>query len=111
MTSPQDAPREVLIAFVNAVEGKEDEFNDWYSGTHIPEILRLPQFAGAQRYEVADAPSPVAPFRYATVYEVSGSAVDARNALFGGDFTPTTAQDGTQLIVAALTPLGPPHTP
>ena len=28
---------------------REDEYNDWYSGTHIPEVLAIPGFVAARR--------------------------------------------------------------
>jgi hypothetical protein len=31
---------------------REDEFNDWYDNTHIPEILAVPGFVSARRYKV-----------------------------------------------------------
>lgn len=29
----------------------EDEFNDWYDNTHIPEITAVPGFVSARRYQ------------------------------------------------------------
>jgi len=31
---------------------REDEYNDWYTGTHIPEVLAVPGFVSARRYKV-----------------------------------------------------------
>jgi hypothetical protein len=32
----------------------EDEYNAWYTGTHIPELLAIPGFAAARRYKAPD---------------------------------------------------------
>lgn len=100
----QSTDKEILIAMVNAVDGREDEFNDWYSGEHIPQVLDLPGFVSAKRYEVADTPEASAGFRYATLYEVEGSALEARNQLFTGNLGSNEAMDSTQLLMAAFVP-------
>lgn len=38
-----------FIALSNAVEGREDEFNDWYDNRHIHDVLTIPGFKQAQR--------------------------------------------------------------
>jgi hypothetical protein len=38
------------VVFTNAVPGREEEFNDWYSNTHIPDLLRVPGIQAAQRF-------------------------------------------------------------
>lgn len=102
MSQPEN--KEILIAMVNAVDGRENEFNEWYSGEHIPQILDLPGFVSAQRYEVADTPEAAAGYRYATVYEVEGSALEARNQLFTGNLGSSESMDSTQLLMAAFVP-------
>jgi hypothetical protein len=50
---------------------REDEFNEWYSHTHLPEILAVPGFVSARRYKVhdpADGGPPAHP--YLAVYEI-----------------------------------------
>lgn len=56
-----------MIAQTTPVEGREKEFNDWYDNVHLAEVLELPGFEAAQRYEVA---SGKAPFAYYAVYTV-----------------------------------------
>ncbi|UGQ12448.1 hypothetical protein LO772_02200 [Yinghuangia sp. ASG 101] len=52
---------------------REDEYNAWYTGTHIPELLAVPGFVAARRYRLrrrdgvdADPELPV----YLAVYEL-----------------------------------------
>ena len=30
----------IQVVFSNPVEGKDDEFNDWYDNVHIPDLLQ-----------------------------------------------------------------------
>ncbi|WP_394554823.1 hypothetical protein ACDF64_08475 [Agromyces sp. MMS24-JH15] len=98
--------REALLALVNPVEGRDDEFREWYWETHVPEVLELPGFVAAHRLRLAEEPGGAAPFRYATVYEIEGSAVEARNRMFGAGLGMSDAMDLTAMIVA---PYGPAH--
>ncbi len=34
--------------------GREKEFHDWYNKIHIPDILKIPGFKHASRYEIKD---------------------------------------------------------
>jgi hypothetical protein len=38
-------------------EGQEDDYNKWYSGTHIPQILDIPGFVAARRFRVSGSPT------------------------------------------------------
>ncbi|MFT4259382.1 DUF4286 family protein [Microbacterium sp.] len=105
MTDEQ--PREILLALVNSVEGQDEEFNDWYTNVHIPEVLAVPGFVSAQRYATSAEGETAAGFRYATVYEVEGSALQARAALFSaglGEVSPSIDLEG--MVFAAFSPLG-----
>jgi len=43
----------VQVVFSNPVEGKEDEFNEWYDNVHVPELLAVPGMVSATRYAPA----------------------------------------------------------
>jgi hypothetical protein len=51
---------------------REDEYNQWYDSTHVPDVLKVPGFVAATRYKVADTQfGPVdTPGRYIALYEV-----------------------------------------
>ena len=51
----------VLVVLANSVESREDEFNDWYSGVHVPEILALPSFLSARRFRTGSSRSDEQP--------------------------------------------------
>lgn len=59
----------------NAVEGQDDDFNEWYTGIHLREILETDGFSTGQRFKLVSnarmtGDSPDAPFQYLTLYEV-----------------------------------------
>ena len=68
-------PKGVLLVLTNPVSAeREAEFNDWYTNTHVPEVLEVDGFVAATRYRVSDQqmmPSAEPPaFRYLSIYEV-----------------------------------------
>jgi nicotinamidase-related amidase len=49
------------------VSDEQDAFDDWYSNTHVPEVMACPGFLSAKRWQLADG-SP----RFLAVYELEG---------------------------------------
>jgi hypothetical protein len=45
---------------------REDEYNQWYSHTHLPEILAVPGFTAARRYKAHNGANQ----EYLAVYEI-----------------------------------------
>ena len=68
-----------FMVFANGVEGREDEFNDWYENTHLGEVLQVPGFVSAQRFQLLGDPAGGA--KYLAVYELSGDPQKALAAL------------------------------
>lgn len=67
------------LVLSNPVPGMEDEFNEWYSGRHVHEILRVPGYVSAQRFRVtrhrlggSASSGMLEPFQYLALYEVEG---------------------------------------
>lgn len=67
--------RHVLVAFSNAIPGKEAEYNEWYSKQHIPDVLQIPGFISARRYSLSDCQLPGMSFdrKYLVVYEIDAN--------------------------------------
>jgi len=47
----------VLIVQTDPAAGREADFQSWYDGVHIPEILATPGFVHGTRFRRVDAPS------------------------------------------------------
>jgi hypothetical protein len=66
------------MVYSNPIEGREDEFNEWYDTVHIPEVLATPGMVSAQRCDLkvtetsTMAGSEMSPdkHRYCVIYEL-----------------------------------------
>ena len=73
--------RDLILVFSNPVEGREDEYNDWYDGVHLADVARVPGVRSASRFEYQPTsfgnatPAPTA-HRYLAVFEVDGDGED-----------------------------------
>lgn len=65
LTHPQDPTREA-------------EFNEWYSGNHVPDVLNAPYWREAVRYRRAKAPVGEIP-PYLALYQVDNPDVESAN--------------------------------
>ena len=54
---------------------REDEFNDWYDGVHVPELLSVPGFRSARRFRRVGS-GDEGP-EYLAVYEIEADDVAA----------------------------------
>jgi hypothetical protein len=55
---------------VDIVPEKEQEFNEWYTRVHMPQILACPGFVSARRYRAIEGSQ-----RYFTIYEIKEPSV------------------------------------
>ena len=74
-----EAQTTTFLVFSSAIEGREDEYNNWYETIHMAEVLALPGFVSAQRYQVADDGTGGA--KTVAVYELVGDPQAALAAL------------------------------
>lgn len=90
--------RYVFVVLTNASGGRDDEFNDWYNGRHIPDVLQIPGFVAAQRFRLADAQmnDMSSPWRYLALYEIE-------TADLAGALKELTARVGTPAMVMSDT--------
>lgn len=68
-----------LVAFSNAAEGREDDFNQWYEGQHMPDVLAIPGFVSAERFTCVGE----GPHKYMAVYEIETDDFAGMMAEFG----------------------------
>ncbi len=64
--------RYVLVVYTNPVEGREQEYNDWYDKRHLADLRALPGVVAARRFTLAQAQVAEAPqaYRYLALYEI-----------------------------------------
>jgi hypothetical protein len=71
---PFGPPGAVFLVFSDPVPGREDEYNAWYQGAHLEDVLAVPGFVAARRYAVTDVNMLgrewVVPSKYLCVYEL-----------------------------------------
>lgn len=97
--TPDCAPDErvLFIVLTNATPGDDEEFNRWYTGTHIPDVLDVPGFVAAQRFRFIDHPALQGnPFGYGALYEIRADMTEAALTQLG-------ARAGTERMVISPT--------
>ncbi len=45
-----------FVVLTNSVEGKDAEFNDWYTNRHLADVLDIPGMVAAQRFKSVGPP-------------------------------------------------------
>lgn len=90
----------VFVVLTNPVDGREEEYNEWYSNKHLAEVVALEGFATAQRFTLADpGRARDAPYRYAALYEAEeGRTEVAAKALA------SATKEGRIVVSDALSP-------
>lgn len=58
-----------FVVLSNPVRGREDDYNEWYNGRHLADVLAVPGFVGARRFKLAK-PNAKAPHKYLALYEI-----------------------------------------
>ena len=72
--------RYLLFAFSDCRDPeREDEFNDWYSNTHLPDMLEVPGMISATRWMSAENMEGEKR-KYLALYELEADSVDDFNA-------------------------------
>jgi len=80
----------IMVAFSNPVDGKEDEYNEWYANVHLKEVVQVKGFKSAQRLRLADAQMMEGQaHKYLVIYEmenedVAGTVANLQAAIGGG---------------------------
>ena len=80
-----------LIVYTSPAEGREDDYNAWYDGTHLQEFSALPGVISGRRFKVAGDGN-----LYAAVYELSAHPDEVMAAMNAG------VKDGTVRMTDAL---------
>ena len=63
--------KSLIFVLTNPLPGKEDEFNEWYTNTHLPEVVAVKGYISARRYKLSkDQMFADQRYRYMVIYEV-----------------------------------------
>jgi hypothetical protein len=98
--------KSILLVMTNPVEGREDEYNEWYDEVHLAEVVALDGFAGARRYKLSPVQREgVEPTHaYLAIYELDCEAAEAFAALDeavgGGRMVVPPVLDATTTLLA-----------
>ena len=101
-----------LVVFTNAVEGQDDDFNDWYQNTHLKQIVSIKSFVQAQRFrfDTNIVPGSPNPARYMAIYDIEtddiGAALGAMNDLAASGRMPLPASMAQPIIGAVYEEFG-----
>jgi hypothetical protein len=57
-----------LVVMSNPVEGRTEEYNDWYTNQHLADVLRVDGFKAARRFQISEGFS--GPHAYMALYEM-----------------------------------------
>jgi len=61
-----------FLVFTRPVPGRDEEFNRWYTGTHLPDMLKIEGFILGQRFRILRIqPALSSPsWEYAAIYSI-----------------------------------------
>lgn len=59
-----------LVVFSEPFEGREDEYNEWYTGRHLADICALEGFTAAQRFKLHSVSMGTQLNKYMAIYDV-----------------------------------------
>ena len=64
--------KHVFVVFSNPVEGREDEYNAWFTDVHLQDALKIPGIIAAQRFKLSDVQrnTPPFPWGYLALYDI-----------------------------------------
>ena len=102
--------KHIFLVLSNAQDGADEQFNRWYTETHLGDIVALPGYSAAQRFKLSETqltPGEL-PYRYLAIYEVDaedvGSAVEAMRS-GAGRMVIDPALDRSRTVAWFYTPI------
>jgi hypothetical protein len=60
----------LMVVTSGAKEGRDDEYNAWYDGTHIHDICAIPGVKSGRRYDAIPTTPHPQPAPYLAIYEI-----------------------------------------
>ena len=66
-----------FLVFSNPLDGKEDEYNDWYTNVHLKEVVAIEGFKSAQRFVLTkEQQNANQPHKYLAIYEIENQDIE-----------------------------------
>ena len=70
-------PRYKLIVMTRPVEGREQEYNEWYQGMHLRDLVSIYGVKSAQRFRLSrTVVADRGPLPYLAIYEIETDDID-----------------------------------
>ena len=68
-----------FVVYSNPVEGREQEYNDWYSNQHLKDLLAIPGVISARRFKLSATQIHEAaqPYQYLAIYDIEADDVQS----------------------------------
>lgn len=118
------AADDVMLVFTNPVVDREDEFNEWYDTTHVPDVLAVPGVVAAQRYTLAEVRTselgdlaailPPPEHRYLALYRLERDANDVMKDFLArvtsGEMLLSDSLDLASIRLSVWSPIGRERT-
>jgi len=104
--------KHLVLVLSNPIKGQEEEFNRWYEGLHLDEVLATTNWKSAQRFVLKDQLWNKSAHNYLAMYEVE--ADDPKDVLRQLNATRTERQQSTSIdidktAVWVFSETGPKH--
>jgi hypothetical protein len=102
----------LMVVMSNAVPGREDEFNDWYTNEHVVDAVeKLPGFVAAQRYELSPTQFEPTQYRYLAIYRIPGDRLEEAQSsiLFQRAERPVAISEGRRPLLTVSDAMDEPH--
>lgn len=59
-----------FVVLSNPMPGKEEEYNQWYSEQHLPDVVQCPDFVSGQRFSLVESLAKDPPYKYLSIFDV-----------------------------------------
>ncbi len=69
-------PKYKLVVMTSAVDGRDEEYNDWYQKRHLPDVTAVEGFHAAQRFKLVKVLSKHEAKPYMSIYDIETDDID-----------------------------------
>ena len=68
-----------FVVHTNPVEGREQEYNDWYSNQHLKDLLAIPGVISARRFKLSGTQiqDVAQTYQYLAIYDIEADDVSS----------------------------------